>query len=329
LLRQYQVELAKAASIEGAAEDDAGQPLKGVSVTPNASMGIDGRGYNLVGRPQATTDEGGRFVLAGLASGYTQLRARLPGYCFSDFTVHAVPGKDIVLRLARAGAVAVSVADAEGRAIAKWQGHPLLIEAEPKGGAKVGTWGGSAQVKEDGRYEFRDVPPGEYRLWAHPNPSSSDRQYAPEQLVRVEPGGQAEVRFVFGDSPTPVVKLELRATAGQPGPGFTEMAVEGSNQRINVGGEVLLTNDAIRSAAPRRADGGTWLIEIGFTEAGATQFAEITDAFVGRPLAILVDGKLLAAPVVRERIESGKAVITGTFTEAEAKRVAAGLVGGR
>jgi hypothetical protein len=329
LFRPFQVELARAASVEGTAVDDAGGPLTGVTVSLATSMAIDGRGYNLLDRPQATTDETGRFTLAGLATGYTQLRARLPGHCFSDFTIHAVPAKDIVLRLNRAGRIAVAMVDVEGKAIPRLDGNPLLVEVEPKGGAKIGTWGGSAQVKDDGTFEFADVFPGEYRVWAHPNPSNEDRQYAPEQIVRVEPGGRVEVRFVLGGPPVPTVKLEFRAADEQPGPGLTEMALPGSDRKLHVDSQVLLANDAIRSARARRGEGDAWQIEIAFTEAGAARFAEITDAAVGRPLAILIDSKLVSAPVVRERIESSKAVITGAFNEAEARRIAQGLAGGQ
>jgi SecD/SecF fusion protein len=127
----------------------------------------------------------------------------------------------------------------------------------------------------------------------------------------------------------PTVKLEFRAADEQPGPGLTEMALPGSDRKLHVDSQVLLANDAIRSARARRGEGDAWQIEIAFTEAGAARFAEITDAAVGRPLAILIDSKLVSAPVVRERIESSKAVITGAFNEAEARRIAQGLAGGQ
>lgn len=51
-----------------------------------------------------------------------------------------------------------------------------------------------------------------------------------------------------------------------------------------------------------------------FDSAGARQFAEITTANVGRPFAIVLDGKVLSAPVIREPIIGGSGQISGSFT---------------
>jgi preprotein translocase subunit SecD len=51
-------------------------------------------------------------------------------------------------------------------------------------------------------------------------------------------------------------------------------------------------------------------------------FADLTSANVGRRLAIVLDGNLYSAPVIRERIPSGQAQITGGFTSEEATDLA-------
>ena len=63
-------------------------------------------------------------------------------------------------------------------------------------------------------------------------------------------------------------------------------------------------------------------IGITFTEAGAKQFAEITRQHIGDRLAIIVDGKLLSAPIIQAEIPDGKADIAGNFTKTEAKALA-------
>ncbi len=55
-------------------------------------------------------------------------------------------------------------------------------------------------------------------------------------------------------------------------------------------------------------------VSLEFTAAGARAFAELTTNNVGRHLAIILDGNLYSAPVIRERIPSGQAQITGGFT---------------
>jgi SecD/SecF fusion protein len=51
---------------------------------------------------------------------------------------------------------------------------------------------------------------------------------------------------------------------------------------------------------------------------GAQIFANVTAANVGKRLAIVLDGKVVSAPVIREAIPSGQAQISGNFTVNEA-----------
>lgn len=63
-------------------------------------------------------------------------------------------------------------------------------------------------------------------------------------------------------------------------------------------------------------------IEIQFNVEGARLFEEISEKNVGKPLAILLDGALVSAPVVQEKITGGRAVISGQFTIPEAQNLA-------
>jgi SecD/SecF fusion protein len=55
------------------------------------------------------------------------------------------------------------------------------------------------------------------------------------------------------------------------------------------------------------------IVSFRFDSLGARQFAEITSANVGRPFAIVLDGKVLSAPVIREPITGGSGQISGSF----------------
>lgn len=55
---------------------------------------------------------------------------------------------------------------------------------------------------------------------------------------------------------------------------------------------------------------------------GAEQFADITGKNIKRRLAIVLDGKVYSAPSIEERIPSGRAIIRGQFTTAEANDLA-------
>src|SRR6266478_3151546 len=63
-------------------------------------------------------------------------------------------------------------------------------------------------------------------------------------------------------------------------------------------------------------------VSVDFNAAGGRAFSDLTDANVGRRLAIVLDGNIHSAPQIRERIPSGRAQITGGFTSAEATDLA-------
>jgi len=63
-------------------------------------------------------------------------------------------------------------------------------------------------------------------------------------------------------------------------------------------------------------------VSLVLTGAGGRLFADLTSANVGRRLAIILDGNLYSAPVIRERIPSGLAQITGSFTSETATDLA-------
>jgi len=63
-------------------------------------------------------------------------------------------------------------------------------------------------------------------------------------------------------------------------------------------------------------------VSVDFNTAGARAFSELTDANVGKRLAIVLDGNIHSAPQIRERIPSGRAQITGGFSTDEATDLA-------
>ena len=63
-------------------------------------------------------------------------------------------------------------------------------------------------------------------------------------------------------------------------------------------------------------------VSVELNPAGARAFAALTEANVGRRLGIILDGNVHSAPVIRERIPSGQAQITGGFTSEEATDLA-------
>jgi SecD/SecF fusion protein len=62
-----------------------------------------------------------------------------------------------------------------------------------------------------------------------------------------------------------------------------------------------------------------WTVQLKFDSEGAKQFGKITEQYKGHRFAIVLDGVIQSAPVIRDAIYGGDAVITGKFAEKEAR----------
>ncbi|MDI6792525.1 MAG: protein translocase subunit SecD [bacterium] len=63
-------------------------------------------------------------------------------------------------------------------------------------------------------------------------------------------------------------------------------------------------------------------VGLSFNPEGAKRFAEVTGANIDKQLAIVLDGKVKSAPVIRSKIPDGEAQISGNFTYEEAHDLA-------
>jgi preprotein translocase subunit SecD len=84
----------------------------------------------------------------------------------------------------------------------------------------------------------------------------------------------------------------------------------------------LLTGDLIQTAEVRLSDSSEPYVSLTFNNEGGRKFADLTERNVGKNLAIVLDGNVHSAPVIRERIPSGQAQISGGFTPEEARDLA-------
>ncbi|MBI4178290.1 protein translocase subunit SecD [bacterium] len=98
---------------------------------------------------------------------------------------------------------------------------------------------------------------------------------------------------------------------------------------VLVESRVLMTAENLERAYPTFDQiTGMPNIAFNFNDAGATQFGEITSRNVNRRLAIILDGVVQSAPVIRSAILGGHGVIEGRFTMEEAKDLAVVLNAG-
>lgn len=66
---------------------------------------------------------------------------------------------------------------------------------------------------------------------------------------------------------------------------------------------------------------GKPVVGLQFNDEGGKLFEQLTEANVGKPLAILLDSEVISAPTVQEKISGGQAVITGDFTVEQVKQI--------
>jgi TonB family protein len=119
---------------------------------------------------------------------------------------------------------------------------------------------------------------------------------------------------------TAPTRLEIRLAERAPSPGLLEAVVPGSGERLYLHPPIV-TGENVASArvVDRVVDGrSSRVVEVTFTAQAASRLRTATEAHVGKPVAILIDDRIVAAPVVRDPI-AGSAMISGVGPdEAEA-----------
>jgi protein-export membrane protein SecD len=86
-------------------------------------------------------------------------------------------------------------------------------------------------------------------------------------------------------------------------------------KRVMVGGDML--TDAQATFQNNEA-----VVSFKFDATGAKRFGDVTRENVGKPFAIVLDGKVISAPVIREAILGGQGIISGSFTVQSASDLA-------
>ena len=82
-----------------------------------------------------------------------------------------------------------------------------------------------------------------------------------------------------------------------------------------------LSGRHLKKATAQIDEQGNPEIAIEFNAEGTKIFSELTKENLQKPIAIFLDNELLSAPTVQTQITDGKAVITGKFSIAEAKKL--------
>jgi len=90
----------------------------------------------------------------------------------------------------------------------------------------------------------------------------------------------------------------------------------------------LLGNDVKKATMAFSTHNGQPEVQLEFSKRGREKFAELTTKNVGKQIAIYIDEQGISAPVVQQPIVAGNAVISGQFTQEEAKALAIAINSG-
>jgi SecD/SecF fusion protein len=120
-------------------------------------------------------------------------------------------------------------------------------------------------------------------------------------------------RLLGSEASQPNAETELLpyADGGQGKPGIAvrrQVEIDGANLSSASAGQDSRT--------------GEWVVHFGLDRIGTKRFADISTRHVGDPFAIVLDGKVISAPVIREPILGGQGQISGNFSVQQANDLA-------
>ncbi len=97
--------------------------------------------------------------------------------------------------------------------------------------------------------------------------------------------------------------------------GTDKLKFEENEEEVNVSKRIILSGDNLLDAQPRmNTETNETVVSFTLDRVGAKRFGKATSTGIGKRLAIVLDGKIISAPVIRDTIASGSGQISGGFT---------------
>lgn len=147
-------------------------------------------------------------------------------------------------------------------------------------------------------------------------PGESD----PERLKNLI-GQTAKLTFQMVDDN--VSREELAAGRLPPGDELLPYANPTDGAPLLVKKRFVVTGEMLTAASPGfDQQTGRAMVQFRFNGVGARRFADVTSANIGKRFAIVLDKKIISAPVIQTAITGGSGQITGNFTPESANDLA-------
>ena len=101
----------------------------------------------------------------------------------------------------------------------------------------------------------------------------------------------------------------------EPSFGSEKLVFEDGSEEAIVSKRIILSGDNLIDANPGMDNqNNETVVSFSLDRAGAKRFAKATASGIGKRLAIVLDGKIISAPVIRDAIIGGSGQISGDFT---------------
>jgi protein-export membrane protein SecD len=226
---------------------------------------------------------------------------------------------DAALAALRAIGTSVEVGSGEGGQVTLTQ--PQAGQSEHLAKAVRSTIDILRRRFDEARIAIRRIEPeGQDRIRIHaPNPQDTARLH--DLIVKAGSLSFHEVH--------PVTTADEAQRTGIP-PGFRVYPnAEGQLPSLLLReAAVVLGNELADAQAGFDARTNEPIITFRFNNSGARKFGQFTQGNIGRPFAIVIDGAVHSAPIIREPILGGAGQISGNVTPAEAQQLAIRLRSG-
>ena len=97
--------------------------------------------------------------------------------------------------------------------------------------------------------------------------------------------------------------------------GTEKLKYADTSEEATVSKRIILSGDNLLDAQPRmNSETNETVVSFTLDRVGAKRFGKATSTGIGKQLAIVLDGKIISAPVIRDTIASGSGQISGGFT---------------
>ncbi|MDO8137119.1 MAG: protein translocase subunit SecD [Candidatus Brocadiales bacterium] len=173
------------------------------------------------------------------------------------------------------------------------------------------------RIDPKGIMEYRLQEQGFRRILVQvPGATKGDIESLKERIVRL---GKLEFRLAAAKESAEYQE----ALAGRPVPGYYKHWVGKKREETGeltedwylVRNKIELSGESLARVFPDRKNVQP-VVGFEFNPEGKSKFSQLTERNIGKPLAIILDGILYSAPVIRERIP-GRGIIEGNFTQQE------------